>query len=44
MGALDDLVRTKQVAGRPKDRVDVEILGALGEELRRDGRHRRDPP
>lgn len=30
---LDDLIRMKLAAGRPKDRVEVEILGALREEL-----------
>ena len=29
---LDDLIRMKLAAGRPKDRVGVEILGALREE------------
>jgi hypothetical protein len=29
---LDDLIRMKLAAGRPKDRVEVEILGALREE------------
>lgn len=32
---LDDLIRLKQAAGRPKDRVEVEILGAVRDELRR---------
>ncbi|HEX5266624.1 MAG TPA: hypothetical protein VFW24_07610 [Acidimicrobiales bacterium] len=32
---LDDLIRMKQAAGRPKDRVEVEILGAVRDELRR---------
>jgi hypothetical protein len=31
--ALDDLIRMKRAAGRPKDRVELEILGALREEL-----------
>lgn len=29
---LDDLIRMKLAAGRPKDRIEVEILGALREE------------
>ena len=32
---LDDLIAMKRAAGRPKDRVEVEILGALREELDR---------
>ena len=31
---LDDLIRMKRAAGRPKDRIEVEILGALREERR----------
>src|SRR2546423_199280 len=31
---LDDLIRMKLAAGRPKDRIEVEILGALREERR----------
>jgi len=30
---LDDLIRMKRAAGRPKDRIELEILGALREEL-----------
>jgi predicted nucleotidyltransferase len=30
---LDDLIRMKQAAGRPKDRVEVEILSALRDEI-----------
>ncbi|MHB8467652.1 MAG: hypothetical protein ACYDH6_03095 [Acidimicrobiales bacterium] len=29
---LDDLIRMKRAAGRPKDRVELEILGAVREE------------
>jgi hypothetical protein len=29
---LDDLIRMKLAAGRPKDRIEAEILGALREE------------
>lgn len=32
---LDDLIRMKLAAGRPKDRVEVEILGALRDERSR---------
>jgi hypothetical protein len=31
--ALDDLIRMKRAAGRPKDRVELEILGALRDEI-----------
>jgi predicted nucleotidyltransferase len=31
--ALEDLIRLKRAAGRPKDRVELEILGALREEI-----------
>ena len=34
---LDDLMTMKRAAGRPKDRVELEILGALREELDRRG-------
>lgn len=33
VAALDDLIRMKLAAGRPKDRAEVEILGALRDEL-----------
>jgi hypothetical protein len=33
VAAVDDLIRMKRAAGRPKDRVEIEILGALREEL-----------
>lgn len=32
VAALDDLIRMKLAAGRPKDRVEVEILAAIREE------------
>lgn len=35
VAALDDLIRLKRAAGRPKDLVEVEILGALKEETDR---------
>jgi hypothetical protein len=34
---LDDLIAMKRAAGRPKDRIELEILGALREELDRRG-------
>jgi hypothetical protein len=33
VASVDDLIRMKRAAGRPKDLVEVEILGALREEL-----------
>lgn len=38
VAGLDDLMRMKRAAGRPKDRVELEILGALRDELDREGR------
>jgi hypothetical protein len=35
VAAIDDLIRMKLAAGRPKDRVEVEILSALREEIER---------
>lgn len=35
--SLDDLIRMKRAAGRPKDRIEVEVLGALREEIERRG-------
>lgn len=33
VAALEDLIRMKRAAGRPKDRVELEILGALRDEI-----------
>jgi hypothetical protein len=33
VASLDDLIRMKRAAGRPKDRVELEILAALRDEL-----------
>ena len=36
---LDDLIRMKRAAGRPKDRIELEVLGAVRDErTRKDGR------
>ena len=35
VASLEDLIRMKKAAGRPKDRVELEILGALREEMKR---------
>jgi predicted nucleotidyltransferase len=37
VASLDDLMSMKRAAGRPKDRVELEILGALREEIDRRG-------
>lgn len=34
---LDDLIAMKRAAGRPKDRIELEILGALREEIDKRG-------
>lgn len=39
---LDDLMAMKRAAGRPKDRIELEILGALREEIDRRSRPRSD--
>jgi hypothetical protein len=41
VASVDDLIRMKQAAGRPKDLVEVEILGALREEIEERERERR---
>jgi hypothetical protein len=35
VASLDDLMRMKRAAGRPKDRIELEVLAALKEELER---------
>lgn len=35
VASLNDLIQMKRAAGRPKDRIELEILGALREELDR---------
>lgn len=37
IASLHDLIQMKRAAGRPKDRIELEILGALREELDRRG-------
>ncbi|HSD72052.1 MAG TPA: hypothetical protein VLE54_04645 [Thermoanaerobaculia bacterium] len=39
VAALEDLMRLKRAAGRPKDRAELEILAALQEERARRGDH-----
>ena len=33
VASLDDLIRMKRASGRPKDRIELEVLGALRDEL-----------
>jgi hypothetical protein len=35
VASLDDLIAMKRAAGRPKDRIELEILGAVREEIDR---------
>lgn len=35
VAALEDLIRMKRASGRPKDRIEVEVLKALREEIER---------
>lgn len=49
VAALDDVIRMKRAAGRPKDRIELEVLGALREEIdaleaRKRKRRRKAPP
>lgn len=37
VAGLDDLMAMKRAAGRPKDRIELEILGALREQIDRRG-------
>lgn len=37
IAGLDDLIAMKRAAGRPKDRIELEVLGALREEIDRAG-------
>jgi hypothetical protein len=36
VASLDDLIGMKRAAGRPKDRIELEILGALRDEIDRE--------
>lgn len=38
VASIDDLIRMKSAAGRPKDLIELEVLGALRDELDRLGR------
>jgi len=45
VAAIEDLIRLKRAAGRPKDLIEVEVLGALEEETEATpGMHGREPP
>ena len=35
VSSLEDLMRMKEASGRPKDRIELEVLGALRDELER---------
>ena len=37
VASLDDLIRMKLAAGRPKDRIEAEVLGALRDEIESQG-------
>jgi hypothetical protein len=41
VASLDDLIRMKRAAGRPKDLIEVEVLGALRDEVNEATRGRR---
>lgn len=38
VASLDDLMRMKESAGRPKDRIELEVLGALRDEIEGQGK------
>lgn len=42
VAGLDDLIAMKRAAGRPKDRIELEVLGAIREEFDRAGERRAD--
>ena len=41
VASIDDLIRMKRASARPKDLIEVEVLGALREEVEADERERR---
>jgi hypothetical protein len=40
VSSIDDLIRMKQAVGRPKDLIEVEVLGALRDEIDHQERER----
>jgi hypothetical protein len=44
VASIDDLIRMKQAAGRPKDLIEVEVLGALRDEMKRREEGSGEPP
>jgi hypothetical protein len=41
VASIDDLIRMKRASGRPKDLIEVEVLGALRDEVEKQARHER---
>lgn len=42
VASIEDLIRMKRAAGRPKDLIEVEVLGAVRDEVESASRERRD--
>jgi hypothetical protein len=43
VASIDDLIAMKKAAGRPKDLIEVEVLGALRDEIAEQARERGRP-